>query len=77
MKMSGLQYVEVNVQGVVIAAYVDFEIENSFITSALLDSLKYQKNEIKNGKALIPIDGAYRITKGFLKECKFTFTTSQ
>ena len=70
--MSGLQYVEVNVQGVVIAAYVDFEIENSFITSALLDSLKYQKNEIKNGEALIPIDGAYRITKGFLKECKFT-----
>ena len=70
--MSGLQYVKVNVQGVVIAAYVDFEIENSFITSALLDSLKYQKNEIKNGEALIPIDGAYRITKGFLKECKFT-----
>src|SRR5215212_1273910 len=70
--MSGLQYVEVNVQGVVTAAYVDFEIKNSFIMSALLDSLKYQKNEIKNGEALIPIDGAYRITKGFLKECKFT-----
>ena len=70
--MSELQYVEVGIQGVIITAYIDFKVENSFITSALLDSLKYQKNEIKYGEALIPIDGAYRITGGFLKECKFT-----
>src|SRR6266487_2621730 len=70
--MSELRYVEVDIQGETIAAYIDFKVENSFITSALLGSLKYQKNEIKHGEALIPIDGAYQITKGFLKECKFT-----
>src|SRR5436853_7687473 len=70
--MSKLRYIEVDIQGETIAAYINFKVENSFITSALLDSLKYQKNEIKYGEALIPIDGAYRVTKGFLKECKFT-----
>src|SRR5436305_12909514 len=70
--MNELRYVEVDIQGVTTAAYIDFTIENSFITSALLNSLKYQRNEIKYGEALIPIDGAYRVTKGFLKECKFT-----
>src|ERR1044072_6717052 len=70
-EMNELQYMEVNVQGITVTACIDFKLENSLITSALLGSLKCQKNEIKWGEALIPIDGAYRVTKGFLKECKF------
>ena len=69
--MNGLQYVIVEVQGMLIPAYVDPKEENSYITFALLDSLTYTKNKIKYGQALIPIYGEYRLTKGFFKKFYF------
>ena len=69
--MDGLCYIEIEVQGITVIAYIDFKEEHSYITMALLGSLKYQKNDIKYGEALIPINGTYHLTKGFIKECEF------
>ena len=70
--MNGLCSIDIEVQGITVIAYIDFKEEHSYITMALLGSLKYQKNDIKFGEALIPINGAYHLTKGFIKECEFT-----
>ena len=73
--MDGLQNIgciDIEVQGLTVLAYIDFQEAHSYITMALLGSLKYQKNDAKYGEALIPVNGAYQLTKGFIKECKFT-----
>ena len=53
--MNKLPYIEVEIQGMLVIAYIDVEGENSYITSGLLNSLICEEGQIKYGRALIPI----------------------
>src|SRR5687767_8659649 len=69
--MRELPSINVEIEGITVIAYIDMKKENSYITARVLKILTYEENEIKYGRALIPIQDEYLWTKGFFKGLYF------
>ncbi|HVH96574.1 MAG TPA: hypothetical protein VM682_06505 [Bacillus sp. (in: firmicutes)] len=63
--------IDIEIEGITVIAYIDMKGENSYITSGVLKLLTYEENEIKHGRALIPIQDEYLLTEGYFKQLYF------
>src|SRR3954467_4764051 len=69
--MRELPSIDIEIEGITVIAYIDMKGENSYITSGVLKLLTYEENEIKYGRALIPIQDEYLLTEGYFKQLYF------